>query len=220
MLIHETIAPLARADEAVRQLIYDKSCVIGDEGFSRVICMNKTQVLKLTCCAATIELLNGLKKPEPALRRNPCLPVVHASLGLCALDADGILYEGFVLKRLWPLGAFFARDRSPYWAKFRKARFQELADSITRVQQFELSNPLYGDQPLWQSCVRIAKSLSGYSGQELNVGFEYLERFCNRHKAELDILTKGNILFDENCHAILADPVTSPFIWRPWLARC
>jgi hypothetical protein len=193
---------------------------LGDGGYARVLALSPARVVKLTSCTATVALLDALALQTRAQRRASALPAVFRCYGPVAVDADGQTFHGYELERLFAPGQLAAMrtaracgDETPPERRITFAA-RHATQTYRRFQQvrvrFEHQQTRYirGKQPAWQECLALAGALaSERDAFGTEDAFGWLERFVDRHRVELDLLSRGNLLMSAWGTPVLADPV-------------
>lgn len=182
--------------------------LLASGSFSQVFDHGPCEVLKVTCCPATKELLALPSRPAG-------LPKLVRRLGPVAKDVDGLLYEGFVLERLfspdhWAKESVRARVLASNEATKRGARgpalcrpeqqdLARLLDLVTRLQP----DPLDPVEAQFDFCLAMA----GCTDAQMRDTFLALATQVRRHDWGMDLLTRGNVLLDAFGRIRFGDPV-------------
>lgn len=220
MRIHSDFKALKSSKKSLASKLNATECQ--DGSFARVVPLNTYTVLKATSCPATNllfqELLNLHQsgKPVPA-----ALPAVFKDHGICVADIENIRYRVWEVERLYR--AQEGEMQLARTASGRKVLAQYKPAYATRVSRLEapvlesLEKALQQEQSLlgtrtdWRACAQMASALAVRTTGVLREAFVFLEDFVWRHKVELDLLTRGNLLLDMFGQPVLCDPVCDNF---------
>ncbi len=168
-----------------------------DGGCSRVFSFHPevapNKVLKLTSCPATRELLGRLNEMDK-WNRPAALPRVERCLGVCAVDADGIEYTGYVMERL-------RRPRTLYELTLVQDAVQWVREAMQRAS---VDLKVYHH---WSTSLAALDLLMRNDLYFLSRALKFIREVIVSRKAFLDLEMPGNILFGQDGRMVLADPV-------------
>lgn len=193
-----------------------------DGSFARVVPLNTYTVLKATSCPATNLLFQELLELHQAGKSVPgALPAVFKDHGTCVVDIDNIHYRVWEVERLYRVQE--SAMQLARTAQGRKVLAGYKPAYATRVSRLEAAmleplekalkqeQSLLGTRTDWRACAQMASALSVRTAGSLREAFLFLEDFVWRHKVELDLLTRGNLLLDMFGQPVLSDPVATNF---------
>lgn len=182
--------------------------LLASGSFSQVFDHGPCEVLKVTCCPATKELLALAVRPAG-------LPRLVRRLGPVAQDIDGLIYEGYILERLfspdrWAQDSTRARvlvtseaakrgARSPVLCQPGQQDLARLLDLVRRLQP----GPLDPAEAQAEFCLAMA----GCADAELRETFLALAGQVQRYNWGMDLLSRGNVLLDAFGRIRFGDPV-------------
>lgn len=215
MRIHDSLRAHRKLSSERRKLVSDQLW-LGDGAYSRVLLLDDYRVIKLTSCTSTQRLLETLQ--QSTRQKVPSgLPAVFEDWGLCATDADGIDFRGYVVERLYRpediasqlrgrrgLGHIESRRPTVPRRPFSQ-RGQELLD-LTAAMAAVRDGMDSTEQPM--PCHLLATTLGLQQlPAEMRTTLEYLADFIRTTDAQLDLFQAGNVLVDCLGNPILCDPV-------------
>lgn len=182
--------------------------LLASGSFSQVFDHGPCEVLKVTCCPATKELMALPSRPAG-------LPRLVRRLGAVAKDVDGLTYEGYILERLfspdqWAKESVRARVLASNEANKRGARGpalcrseeQDLARLMSLVGGLQ-PDPLDPVEAQFDFCLAMAGCTDG----QLRDTFLALATQVRQHNWGMDLLTRGNVLLDAFGRIRFGDPV-------------
>lgn len=220
MRIHSEFRALRPKGAGVAKLLNGEE--VFDGGFARVVVLDNYTVLKATSCAATNLLFTELR----ALAKTPnaypeALPAVMRDYGECVYDQDGIHYRGWEVERLFApeqtqdmsrartCGKGRLSATKPGYARRTRQGSEPIHEQLNAAISREQSIlPAAGSD--WRACADLASALAVCTDGPVREGFLFLEDFVRRHKLQLDLLTRGNLMLDMFGQPVLSDPVTEP----------
>lgn len=228
MSIHSNLMPLPAA-----AIAYDWPTLaeLGSGGFASVRALGPSEVLKLTCCTASNDWLKTGLSGKAGWPK--AFPRVYESLGPLAVDADGMVFHGWRLERLFCLedkaGAIAARSASV------RRRMRDDAGAAARAVAPDRDglDALFGvidycdvePHEHWRVDADACLLLAGACQGDLREGFVALRSFILKHSVKLDVSARSNIMMDCFGRLRLADPLTMKLDAaddvrpaRPWLA--
>jgi len=193
-----------------------------DGGFARVVVLSDTTVLKATSCQATNLLFSELRAMEKAGQTVPsALPAAFRDHGECLMDSDRIRYRAWEIERLFEPNEQHLMQKARIrgqaqleavksgYGKTMARLIEPLLGSLNQAIQREAARIPAGAG--WKGSYQMASALAALTQGPLRDTFIFLEDFVQRHKVELDMLTRGNILLDMFGQPVLSDPVTNSF---------
>jgi len=212
MRLHGTFYPLK---PAARQLVEALNADVAFDGaYSRVVETSAYTVLKVTNCEPTNLLLRALK--SRANKTELALPAVISSHGLIATDGT-FKYTGWTLERLFSVDdsnsmrqaraagrRTLAQIKPDYAQRYTAQSQQQLHYVQSWLKEFQVR---WGHENSAHSCMHIALAMSLKTEGALKETFMYLHNFVKKHRAGLDMLTRGNILANMFGELVLSDPV-------------
>lgn len=218
MNIHNELTPVRNAPVWVKNCINDDEAM--DGGFSRVVPVSPFEVVKFTSCEGTVELLQLLRKEQG--KQALALPAVLENLGPCAKDADGVLYHGWLLERLFVAGAIDDMRRARVTGRAKLSRVKpayQRASTLTvepgvvhalqaalQGIQKERTRPDGNDTSA--DDLGIATDMAVRTTGILRHTFVWLSELLRKNPGmRLDLLTEGNLLVNMFGEPMLADPV-------------
>lgn len=180
-----------------------------DGTYATVVIKDLRTVFKATCCSQTNLLLEALWQQKTAIL---ALPMVFNKLPFEMSCQDGLRYQVWEIERLFDeprsvaaYSALFSRrciKRGSAQVSYSRQDVNELRKVLAAVQSDVRHDPS------WQASLYVAQAMTAKTRGVLSSTFRYLADFIEKNQASLDLLTKGNILYDCHQQPVLSDPVS------------
>jgi hypothetical protein len=170
------------------RLVDSDAAVIASGCFSRIYSLSARQVLKVTCCPATVLLFDELLMATVAPKR---LPSVFERFGAVAEDEDGATYIGYRVERLL----------EPCPPTPVQLALVAQAQDLRHLSQY-----VDADESAYVSAA-MARHLASVDCWEISPTWEFLADFILRTGTVLDSIAVRNLMVRRDGNLVLADPV-------------
>lgn len=185
-----------------------------DGTYASVVVKDAYTVVKATCCQYTNLLFSELLREQ---QTTLALPIVFEKLPVKLLCQAGFEYSVWEVERLYenPRSpdaylAAYSRTRKQKALSLRKTGFQRQSVEDLRSRLAGIQRDVRSD-PSWQASLYVAQAMTAQTQGVLSDTFRFLTKFIEKHQAALDLLTKGNILYDCYNQPVLSDPVSEAY---------
>lgn len=196
-----------------------ESPLLREGAYSQVIPVSPTEVVKISRCPATAELLSSLLRLQKQNKPHPQgLPLVLEAYGqvLPARQDEAPAYA-------WRLERLFDEHDVVGMAQARAHRSRQDWSRKPHLKQ-AVARTAWSLEDL-KEALRYEREQCGFSGWKashdmamamttrlndtgLRATFEFLATFVKIHRRELDVLTQGNLMLDRRGYPCFSDPVS------------